>query len=117
MLERPLREIAWVGDSKERLKEFPKPVQKRIGDALFVVQVGDTPNSAKPLKGVGSGVFEIVQPFATYRAVYAVKLGERIYVLHAFQKKSKRGIKTPQQEIDLIQRRFKIAQQMEAKNE
>lgn len=119
MLERPLREIAWVGDAKEQLQEFPEPVQKRIGYALFIVQVGDTPNSAKPLKGVGSGVFEIVQPFDgdTYRAVYAVKLGERIYMLHAFQKKSKRGIKTPKKEIDLIKRRLKRAQQMEAENE
>ena len=119
MNQRPLRPVAWVGDSKRRLKEFPKAVQKAVGDALFIAQAGRKPLSAKPLKGVGSGVFEIVERYRTdtYRSVYTVKIGETIYVLHAFQKKSKTGIKTPKKEIDLIKRRLKIAQQMEAENE
>jgi len=119
MNQRPLRPLEWVGDSRERLKEFPQAVQKEIGDALFIVQAGRTPPSAKPLKGIDSGVFEIVSDYRsdTYRAVYAVKIGESIYVLHTFQKKSKRGIKTPKKEIDLIKRRLKIAQQMETENE
>ncbi len=68
---------------------------------------------AKPFKGVGSGVYEIVKRYDTdtYRAVYAVKIGEKVYVLHAFQKKSKRGIKTPQVDIDLIKQRYKDAQE------
>ena len=74
---------------------------------------------AKPLIGVSSGVFEIVARYDTntYRAVYTVKIGENIYVLHVFQKKSTRGIRTPKREIDLIKQRLRIAQEMEAKNE
>ena len=70
---------------------------------------------AKPLKHIGSGVFEIraTHRTDTYRAVYTVKIGERIYVLHSFQKKSKRGIKTPKKEIDLIKRRLKMARELE----
>ena len=114
-----LREVIWVGDSKRRLREFPQPVQKDMGDALFIAQVGGKSPSAKPYRGIGSGVLEIVEDHDTntYRAVYTVKLGERIYVLHCFQKKSKRGIKTPQQEINLIKRRFKMAQEMEKDHE
>ena len=110
-----LREAVWIGDSKARLKEFPQPVQKDIGDALFIVQAGSTSPAAKPFKGVGSGVFEIRSTYRTdtYRAVYAVKIGERVYVLHCFQKKSKRGIKTPKKEVDLIKRRLKMAQELE----
>ena len=71
--------------------------------------------AAKPLKGIGSGIFEIRADYRTdtYRAVYAVKIGERIYVLHCFQKKSRRGIKTPKRDIDLIKRRLRIAQELE----
>ena len=110
-----LREAVWIGDSKTRLKEFPQPVQKDIGDALFIVQAGSMSPAAKPFKGVGSGVFEIRSDYRTdtYRAVYAVKIGERVYVLHCFQKKSKRGIKTPKKEVDLIKRRLKMAQALE----
>ena len=110
-----LKEAVWIGDSKARLKEFPQPVQKDIGDALFIVQAGSMSPAAKPFKGVGSGVFEIRSDYRTdtYRAVYAVKIGERVYVLHCFQKKSKRGIKTPQKEVDLIKRRLKMAQELE----
>jgi phage-related protein len=83
------------------------------------VQAGRTPLSAKPLRGVGSGIFEIVDDYDTntYRAVYAVKLGHSVYVLHAFQKKSKRGIKTPQKEIDLIKRRLQWAKEMAQQEE
>ncbi len=115
----PLRILRWVGDSRERLQEFPKQVKKDIGDALFTVQAGRTPRSAKPLRGVGSGVFEIVDDYDTntYRAVYAVKVGQHIYVLHIFQKKSKRWIKTPKQEIDLIKRRLQRAKEMAQQEE
>jgi phage-related protein len=83
-------------------------------------QAGERHPYAKPMKGMGSGVFEVVVRYETdtYRAVYAVKIGETVYVLHVWMKKSKRGIKTPQRDIDLIQRRLKMAHTMEAaKNE
>lgn len=110
-----LKEAIWIGDSKARLKEFPQPVQKDIGDALFIAQAGSMSPMSKPFKGVGSGVFEIRSGYRTdtYRAVYAVKIGERVYVLHRFQKKSKRGIKTPKKEVDLIKRRLRMAQALE----
>ena len=110
-----LKETVWIGDSKARLKEFPQSVQKDIGDALFIAQAGSMSPAAKPFKGVSSGVFEIRADYRTdtYRAVYAVKIGERVYVLHCFQKKSKRGIKTPKKEVDLIKRRLKMAQELE----
>ena len=90
-----------------------------IGDELQLVQFGGMPKDAKPFKGIGSGVFEIVLAYETnaYRAVYAVQLGKKIYVLHAFQKKSKSGIKTPQQDIDLIKRRYKDAKELAKREE
>jgi phage-related protein len=95
----------------DNLKEFPKDVQKDIGDDLQVVQWGGTPDSAKHFKGVGSGVYEIVENYDTntYRAVYTVKIGKQVYVLHAFQKKSKTGIKTSQPDIELIRKRYNVA--------
>ena len=105
-----MRDLFWVGDSKKRLLEFPTDVRKRIGYALEEVQAGETPNRTKPLRGF-SGVYEIVRDYVgdTYRAVYVLNLGELVYVLHCFQKKSTRGIKTPKKEIDLIRRRLNIA--------
>lgn len=103
-----LRSILWVGSSLDDLKEFPIAVQRNIGFSLHQVQEGKMPNNAKPLKGIDSGVLEIIADYNknTYRAVYAIKLGNDIYVLHAFQKKSKQGIETPKQEIDLIKKRL-----------
>src|SRR6201998_3536621 len=103
-----------MGNSKRNLQAFPSGAQKLIGDELQLVQFGGMPKDAKPFKGIGSGVFEIALAYETnaYRAVYAVQLGRKIYVLHAFQKKSKSGIKTPQQEIDLIKRRYKDAKEL-----
>ena len=110
-----LRDAIWVGDSKAQLKEFPQSVQKDIGDALFIAQAGSLSPAAKPFKGVGSGVFEIRADSRTdtYRAVYAVKIGERVYVLHCFQKKSRRGIKTAKKDVDLIKRRLRMARELE----
>ncbi len=110
-----LRDTIWVGDSKAQLKEFPQSVQKDIGDALFIAQAGSLSPAAKPFKGVGSGVFEIRADYRTdtYRAVYAVKIGARVYVLHCFQKKSRRGIQTPKKDVDLIKRRLRMAQELE----
>ena len=109
------KELVWVGNAKKRLKEFPKSVQKDVGDALLTAERGGLSPMAKRLKGIGSGVFEIraIHKTNTYRAVYAVKIEERIYVLHCFQKKAKKGIKTPKKEIDLIKERLKAAQELE----
>ena len=114
-----MKDVKWVGDSREQLRRFPKPAREAVGEALHIAQIGGKHRNAKPLIGVGSGVFEIVARYDTntYRAVYTVKIGENIYVLHAFQKKSVRGIRTPKREIDLIKQRLKIAQEMEGKNE
>ncbi len=115
IIEIPLRPLVWMGDSRKNIREFPEDVQKSVGYALQLVQAGETPMEAKPFKGVGSGVYEIVKRYDTdtYRAVYAVKIGEKVYVLHAFQKKSKQGIKTPQVDIDLIKQRYRDAQERE----
>ena len=90
-------------------------MRREIGVALYDAQKGDMSPDAKPFKGVGSGVFEIVTRFDTdtYRTVYAVRIGESVYVLHAFQKKAKKGIKTPQPEVDLIKRRYRQAVEMD----
>ena len=106
-----IRPIVWVRSSHEDLKKFPADVQDEMGYALYIAQLGDKHPKAKPLKGF-SGVMEIRSNYAssTYRAVYTTKIGDVIYVLHAFQKKSKRGIGTPRQEIALIRRRLQRAQ-------
>lgn len=104
--------LFWVGSSRKDVREFPEEVKDVIGFALFEAQSGLTPRSAKPLKGFsGAGVVEIIDDFQTdtYRAVYTVKFRGAIYVLHAFQKKSKRGIETPKAEIELIKSRLKLA--------
>ena len=105
-----IKPLVWVGSSHEDLKGFPSEIQDEIGYALYVAQIGDKHPKAKPLKGL-SGVMEIRSNYAsnTYRAVYTTKIGNVIYVLHAFEKKSKRGIETPRREIDRIKRRLKIA--------
>ena len=114
-----IRTVRWVGDSRERLQEFPAQVRKEIGHALYLVQTGQTPPSAKPMRGIESGVLEIVDDYDTdtYRAVYTVKVGRSLYILHAFMKKSKRGIRTPKREIDLIRRRLRRAREMASAEE
>ena len=101
--------LFWEGSSKKDFKEFPIPVQKDMGVALFVVQLGRTPDSSKPWKGLGPGVYELVADHRgdTFRAVYTVRIGDAIHVLHAFQKKSKSGISTPQPDVNLIEKRLK----------
>ena len=108
------KRLDFIGSSREDLRDFPEEVKQDIGYALFEIQKGVKPLSAKPLKGFGgAGVLEIVENFAggTYRAVCTVRFEKVIYVLHCFQKKSKHGIKTPQQEIELIKRRLHAAEE------
>jgi phage-related protein len=102
-----------VGNSKRNLQAFPKGAQKIIGDELQLIQFGGMPKDAKPFKGVGSGVIEIALRYESgaYRTVVAVQLGGRIYVLHAFQKKSKKGIATPKQDVELIKQRYAQAKE------
>lgn len=113
-----IRPLVWMGNSRKRIQDFPVAAQKLIGDELQLIQFGGMPKDAKPFRGIGAGVFEIALEYDTdaYRTVVAVKLGKKIYVLHAFQKKSKRGIETPQADIDLIKQRYRDARE-HAKNE
>lgn len=104
----------WIGRSLEDLREFPSEVRRNIGYALRFAQSGTKHPSAKPLKGFGGGgVLEIVEDDDgnTYRAVYTVRFSEGVYVLHAFQKKSKSGSVTPPKEIQMIRRRLQIAEE------
>jgi phage-related protein len=108
--ERPLD---WVGSSKKDFRTFPEPVKDDMGYALGLVQLGGTHPGAKPWKGHGPGIFELVEDHDgnTYRVVYTVRFKVVVYVLHAFQKKSPKGIKTAKTDVDLIARRLRAAQQ------
>jgi len=108
---KPLR---WVGSSKDDLSGFPGEVRRWIGGALWEAQLGRKAPYAKPMKGFGdAGVLEVVDDFDgdSFRAVYTVRFSKAVYVLHAFQKKSKRGIATPKAELELIAARFKRAKE------
>lgn len=105
-----IKPLYWEGSSKKAFKEFPGPVQKGLGKALLLVQMGETPSPAKPWKGLGSGMYELVQDHRSdaFRAIYMVRIADAVYVLHAFQKKSKSGIGTPRPDVELIERRLKL---------
>lgn len=105
--------LFWAPASKRHLLGFPEAVKDEIGAALSVAQFGGKHPSAKPWKGEGAGVFEIVEDFRgdTYRAVYTVRFPEAVYVLHAFQKKSPTGIKTPRADVELVAQRLKWARE------
>ena len=113
MTSEMLKPVEWVGSSKGDLKKFPAGVQDRIGFALYQAQIGLRHRDTKLLKGLGPQVLEIVSRHDgdTYRAVYTVRFKLAVYVLHAFQKKARRGIETPKQEIDLVKRRLRTAEQ------
>ncbi|WP_199747236.1 MULTISPECIES: type II toxin-antitoxin system RelE/ParE family toxin [Corallococcus] len=117
MLQKMARPLVWVGSSLEDLKSFPEEVRGVMGYALHLAQTGGKHPDAKPLKGFkGAGVLEVVEDFDgdTFRAVYTVKLKGVLYVLHAFQKKSRKGIKTSKQDIDLVKLRLKAAEDLHA---
>jgi|SRR6516162_5532267 phage-related protein len=107
-----MRPLFWVGSSKRDYLEFPEKMQDNLGFELYLAQTGQHPPSAKPLKGLGTGILELAEDFDgdTYRAVYVVRFKEAVYALHAFQKKSKRGVATPKREVDLIGSRLKDAE-------
>jgi phage-related protein len=107
--------VLWMGSSRIDLKTFPEDVPAHIGYALYAAQCGEEYATVKALKGFGSrSVLEIIAPHEsdTYRAVYTVRFKDAIYVLHAFQKKSKKGIATPGPDMDLIRRRLADAMRL-----
>jgi len=107
--EKPLH---WVGSSKRDFLEFPHGVKDDMGNALGIAQFGGTAPTAKPWKGLGSGVLEVVESHDgnAYRAVYTVRFDKAVYVLHAFQKKSPSGIRTAKRDVELVAQRVKMAQ-------
>ena len=109
-----IRPLRWMGDSKKNLMKFPNEAKHSIGSQLQFIQYGGMPKDAKPLKGFGSGVFEIAIKHnkEEYRTVFAVQLGNYIYVLHAFHKKSKKGISTPKGDLALIKQRLSEAKEL-----
>jgi len=109
------KELVWVGSSRDDLRAFPEEVRQVMGFALYEAQRGAKHVSAKPLRGFkGAGVLEVTDDFDgdTFRAVYTVRFSDTVYVLHAFEKKSKRGISTPKREVDLIRDRLKLAREL-----
>jgi phage-related protein len=112
--------LIWVGSSLADLKEFPEEVRQVMGYALYLAQVGKKHQDAKPLTGFkGAGVLEVVEDFDgnTYRAVYTARLKGAVYVLHAFQKKSRKGVQTPRQDVTLIESRLKMAERIHARRQ
>jgi phage-related protein len=108
------RPVRWIGSSKDDLSAFPEEVKRRVGGGLWDAQLGLKAPFAKPLKGFGgASVLEIIDDFDgdTYRAVYTVRFAGVVYVLHAFQKKSKKGMATPKREMDLVRERLKTAKE------
>ena len=108
-----MKPLVWVGSSKKDLQEMPPEVVDTFGYALYLAQSGTKHPQAKPLKGFGSaGVLEVVENHDgnTYRAVYTVRFSNGVYVLHCFQKKSRKGIETPKTDLDMIEARLKLAQ-------
>ena len=106
------RLMVWIGSSRRDMRTMPQDVRRSFGVALYAVQIGLTPPIAKVLRGFGgAGVLELIEDDAggTYRAVYTVSYSSAVYVLHVFQKKSKRGRQTSQRDVDLISERLKRA--------
>lgn len=113
----PLKPVIWLGDSLRELRMFPAGVQDEIGYAIYLAQCGQKHIGAKPMKGLGTGVLEVVSGHRgdTFRSVYTVRFTDRVFVLHAFQKKSKSGIATPKADIELIRQRLKQAVEINKK--
>lgn len=113
-MSRPTRPISWISAARKDFEDFPDDAQLTCLRALTIAADGGMADIAKPMKGLGSGVFEIALRFRgdAYRTVYAVQLDEAVWVVHAFQKKSTQGIKTPKHEIDLVKARLKRLKEM-----
>ena len=113
-MTRKTRPVSWIGAALREFETFPEGARSICLAALTIAAEGGKADVAKPMHGLGSGVFEIALPFRgdALRVVYAVQLAEEIWVVHAFQKKSTQGIKTPQREVDLIKERLKRLKEM-----
>ncbi len=113
-MTRTTRPISWVSAARKEFESFPEGAQEVCLTALTIAAEGGKADIAKPLKGLGSGVLEIALPYRgnAFRLVYAVQIGVQLWVVHAFQKKSTQGIKTPKREIDLILARVKQLKEM-----
>ncbi len=111
-----MKSLVFVADTRRVLREFPRAVQQHIGFALYQAQMGSKHLDAKPLKGFGGAVLEVVSDHRgdTFRAVYTVKLEKAVYVLHAFQKKSRHGIATPRNVMALVKQRMQLAIEIES---
>lgn len=111
--------VVWLGDTLATLRTCPQEVQDEVGYALYLAQIGEKYFRAKPLKGLGPAVLEIVSDHRgdTYRGVYTVRFADAVYVLHVFQKKSTKGIRTPQSEIEVVRQRLKRAIVLEEQRE
>ncbi len=111
-LARGEKPLFWIGSSLNDLLAFPEAVKNRIGSSLSVAQFGGKHPNAKPWKGAGPGVLEIVEDHRgnAYRSIYTVKFANAVYVLHVFQKKSPSGIRTPKKDVELVEQRLKLAQ-------
>ena len=111
---RPTRPISWLTPARRAFDEFPEGARETLIDALSVAAEGGKADIAKRMKGLGSGVFEIALAYRgnAFRVIYAVQLGDDLWVVHAFQKKSTKGIKTPKHEVDLIKDRLKRLKEM-----
>jgi len=107
------RPVSWIKAARKDFDEFPENVQRDMLAALTIAAEGEKSDNVKPFKGVAGGVFQIALRHRgdAFRVIYAVKIGHDIWVIHAFQKKSKTGIKTPQMEIDIIRQRLKQLQE------
>lgn len=106
------QQVIWIASSREALRAFPEQVKDAVGYALYRAQIAGKDEAARALRGFGgAGVVEVIKDFAgdTYRAVYTVKFAGIVYVLHCFQKKSKRGAETPRRDLGLIQSRLRLA--------
>lgn len=115
MSNKPRKPLEWISSSLKDMKAMPEDVRQSFGFALYLAQCGGKHPDSKPLKGfTGAGVLEIVEDYSsdTYRAVYTVRFADAVYVLHVFQKKSKKGIATPNEEIEKIKARFKMAEEL-----
>ena len=113
-MARTTRPVSWVSAARKEFESFPEGAQSICLAALTIAAEGSKADIAKPLKGLGSGVMEIALPYRgnAFRVVYAVQIGEDVWVVHAFQKKSTQGIQTPKHEIDLISARVKRLKEM-----
>ena len=103
------RPVSWIKAARKTFEKFPEGARERVLQALEVAAAGSTAGITKPMTGLGAGVYEVALPFSgdAYRAVYTVQFRDQVWVVHAFQKKSKTGTKTPQAEIDVIRERIK----------